>query len=122
MAKDETNVSATKVYFPDEKSIKVHQNQVQICPFNFPAGYYWYGKKRASPGRPPKWVEQLLTSKETEHDHDDDATVDPCGDDHQDEEDATVDPCDEDHRDKDDRTEPVQRSQTRVIKPPARYL
>ena len=57
-----------------------------------------------------------------EHDHDDDATVDPCGDDHQDEEDATVDPCDEDHQDKDDRTEPVQRSQTRVIKPPARYL
>ena len=45
VAKDETNVSAMKVYFPDKKSIKVHQNRVQICPFNFPAGYYWYGKK-----------------------------------------------------------------------------
>ena len=34
VAKDETNVTAIKVYFPEEKSIKVHQNHVQMCPFN----------------------------------------------------------------------------------------
>ena len=25
------------------------------------AGYYWYGNKRKGPGRPPKWVENILT-------------------------------------------------------------
>ena len=89
VAKDETNVSAIKVYFPDEKTIKVHQNRVQMCPFNFSAGYYWHGKKRASLEQPPKWVEQLLTSKETENDHDDNASTDLCGEDLSDENDRT---------------------------------
>ena len=30
------------------------------CPFNFPAGFYWYGGNSKGPGKPPKWVEQLL--------------------------------------------------------------
>ena len=58
------DITATKVYFPDEKNIKIHQNRVQMCPFNFPAGYHWYGKKRSSPGCPPKWVQQLLARSE----------------------------------------------------------
>lgn len=31
------------------------------CPLKFPAGYYWYGGKHKGPGRPPKWVDQLLS-------------------------------------------------------------
>ena len=128
MGKDETNVSAIKVYFPDEKTIKVHQNRVQMCPFNFPAGNYWYGKKRASLEQPPKWVEQLLTSKETENDHDGNASTDLLGEDllHENDctdviEEETVIPaqcCDVPSLTS---SQPVQKTQTRVIKPPARY-
>ena len=39
------------------KSIK---SGVRHCPPNFPASFYWYGGKQRGPGRPPKWVEQLL--------------------------------------------------------------
>ena len=62
---------------------------MQMCPFNFPAGYNWYGKKQASPEQPPKWVEQLLTSKETENNHNDDAFTDLRGEDLSDENDRT---------------------------------
>ena len=58
---DETNVTAVKVYFPLEDAIKVHQNRVKSCPGGFLAGYYWYGNKRKGPGRPPKWVEKVLS-------------------------------------------------------------
>jgi len=40
--------------------IKVHQSRVATCPPAFPAGYYWYGANRHSPGRPPKWTRKLL--------------------------------------------------------------
>ena len=58
---NKTNVTAVKVYFPEEKQIQVHQNRVKPCPDCFPAGYYWYGSKRVGPGRPPKWVDHVLT-------------------------------------------------------------
>ena len=61
VSKNNINITATKVYLPDDRHIQFHQNRVQKCPMNFPAGYYWYGSKRPSPGRPPKWVELLLT-------------------------------------------------------------
>ena len=60
---NETNVTAVKVYFPGEQQIKVHQNRIKPCPDGFPAGYYWYGSRRVGPGRPPKWVEKVLSSK-----------------------------------------------------------
>ena len=37
-------VTMTKVDFPQENKIQVHQNRV-----SFPAGYYWYGNKRKGP-------------------------------------------------------------------------
>ena len=58
------NVSATKVYFPEENAIKVHLARVCRCPRELPAGYYWYGGKRKGPGRPPKWVDKLLSGAE----------------------------------------------------------
>ena len=64
MAADDTNVTALKVYFPREDTIKVHQSRVKPCPGGFMAGYYWYGNKRKGPGRPPKWVKATLTGEQ----------------------------------------------------------
>ena len=72
-AVEEPNVTATNVYFPDDKPIRVHQSRVCPCPVEFPAGYYWYGGKRQGIGQPPRWIEQLTTAtpaKETDEDHD----------------------------------------------------
>ena len=30
-------------------------------PDGFTAGYYWYGQQRKGPGRPPRWVEAVLS-------------------------------------------------------------
>lgn len=56
-----------KVYFSQDPSIQVHLSQVQCCPLDFPAGYYWYGSKRRGPGRPPKWVDQLLSGADSQN-------------------------------------------------------
>ena len=65
---NETNVTAVKVYFPRENPMQVHQLRVKPCPRHFPAGFYWYGTKRKGPGRPPRWVENILAGCEiTEH-------------------------------------------------------
>jgi hypothetical protein len=39
------------------------------CPDGLSAGYYWYGNKRKGPGRPPKWVEKLLSATDKEEDN-----------------------------------------------------
>ena len=39
-----------------EKLIQVHQTRVTPCPEHMPAGYYWYGRKKRSPDRPPAWL------------------------------------------------------------------
>ena len=57
---NDTNLTAAKVYFPREDTIKVHRARAKPCPEGFMAGYYWYGNKRKGPGRPPKWVENAL--------------------------------------------------------------
>ena len=49
------DIVATKVYFPKEDTINVHQLRVTRCPVDFPAGYYWYGRKQRSPGKIPRW-------------------------------------------------------------------
>ena len=58
-----TGVVAVKVYFPQEGSIQVHAQRVTQCPANFPSGYYWYRNRRKGPGRPPKWLDRMMTSK-----------------------------------------------------------
>ena len=50
------DVTVIKVYFPQDKVIRVHLSRVTPCPNEFPPGFYWYWTKRHSPGRPPKWV------------------------------------------------------------------
>ena len=51
-----------KVYYPQDSTLQVHQSRVCSCPTGFPAGFYWYGRKRRGPGHPPKWVDRLLHS------------------------------------------------------------
>ena len=53
-------MSVTKLYLLQDKAIQVHQTHVCPCPSAWFAGYFWYGGKRRGPGRPPKWVDQLL--------------------------------------------------------------
>ena len=53
-SQDNPDITATKIYFPDDPSIQVHQTRVQHCPPSLPSGFYWYGAKRSKPGRPPK--------------------------------------------------------------------
>jgi len=53
-------VTVSKVYFARDGQIQVHQSRVKSCPPHFPHGFYWYGNKRRGPGRPPKWVAQIL--------------------------------------------------------------
>lgn len=53
------DVVATKVYFPSEDRINVHQLRVTKCPIDFPAGYYWYGHKQHSSGKVPRWLDDM---------------------------------------------------------------
>ena len=53
MSYNDTNVTATKVYFPRKNPVQVHQTRVKPCPDRFTPGYYWYGGKRRGPRRSP---------------------------------------------------------------------
>ena len=64
---NETNVTAVKVYFPREDPIQL---RVKPCPRGFTAGYYWYGSKRKGPGRPPRWVRDVLAGQDSSNPHD----------------------------------------------------
>ena len=60
VSREDPDVSVVKVYCPLEKPVRIHLSRVTPCPSELPPGYYWYGAKRCSPGRPPKWVQKLL--------------------------------------------------------------
>ena len=60
------------MHYPQEGAIQVHQERVCFCPPEFPAGYFWYGRRRHSVGRPPKWVQSLLEKGTDETDGDPD--------------------------------------------------
>ncbi len=57
LTRNDPEVSVATVHYPQEGPIQVHQERVCFCP---PAGYFWYGKRRHSVGRPPMWVQSLL--------------------------------------------------------------
>ena len=66
---NDTNLTAAKVYFPREDTIKVHRARAKPCPEEFMAGYYWYGnkKKRDLDGHPNglrmPWLTRLIVVK-----------------------------------------------------------
>ena len=53
-------MTVVKQFFPEEGTIQVHQLRVCPCP-PLPIGYYWYGGRRHSSGRTPKWIHKLLS-------------------------------------------------------------
>ena len=54
VTKRDPDIQVSKTYFPQEGNIQIHQSRVKPCPPGFPSGYYWYGTRRKSAGRPPK--------------------------------------------------------------------
>ena len=67
-AVNDPDITVTKVYFPQDATIQVHQSRVKSCPPNFPSGFYWYGGRRLKHGRPPKWVQDLVEKCMDHHD------------------------------------------------------
>ena len=65
------------MYSPQDKPIQVHLSRVTPCPSEFPPGYYWYGTRRHSPGRPPKWVQKLLNGDAAKLATENDSAVEP---------------------------------------------
>ena len=63
------NIVASKIYFPDDPPIQIHQSRVQLCPTSFPTNFYWYENKRAKPSRPSKKVMKHLSDLQTEMKH-----------------------------------------------------
>lgn len=61
--RNDPDVTVVKVYAPQDGPIQIHQMRVAPCPPEFPPGFFWYGSRRSSPGRPPKWVDQLLAGE-----------------------------------------------------------
>ena len=64
MSLTDADITAIKIYFPEDGSIKVHQSRVSPCPVSFPAGYYWYGGRKQGPGHPPKWLERIFQNRD----------------------------------------------------------
>ena len=67
LARKDPDVTATKVYFPQEGHIQVHQQRVTKCPPELVTGYYWYGSKQRSEGKIPQWIERLSEVDEADN-------------------------------------------------------
>ena len=67
IARSDPDVTVAKVHFPEDGTIRVHQLRVCPCPPLLPAGFYWYGGNRKSPGRVPQWLQQLLSRPRDVH-------------------------------------------------------
>ena len=59
LSQDDPDITVVKVYRPQDGQIQIHQSRVKPCP-NFPAGFFWCGARRHGPGRPPKWIDEVL--------------------------------------------------------------
>jgi len=59
--RNDPDVTAVKVYFPDETPLQVHQTQVCPAPSQLPTSFYWYGGAHKSAGKVPKWLNRLLS-------------------------------------------------------------
>ena len=122
-----TGVVAVKVYFPQEGSIQVHAQRVTKCPPNFPSGYYWYGNRRKGPGRPPKWLDRMMSCSDPAKDVDitDNANADI--DTHEDAEPSnSIDTGEEEEATDVPESVPtppsLARTRTRIVIPPKRFM
>ena len=60
LSKEGPDVTVVKLYFSQDKVIRVHHVGHPLSEW-VPSGFHWYETKWHSPGRPPKWVEHLLS-------------------------------------------------------------
>ena len=63
VSKDDPDLTVSKIYHPQDGPIQIHQSWVMPWPKDIVSGYFWYGRRQQSPGRPPKWLEQLSEGK-----------------------------------------------------------
>ena len=59
------DLGVSKVYFPEDATLLVHQLRVCPSPAMLPAGFYWYGAKRCSTGCTPNWLRSSASSDQT---------------------------------------------------------
>ena len=59
VSKDDPDLTFSKVYRPQDGTIQIHQSRIMPWPKDIVSRYFWYGRKQHSPGRLPKWLEQL---------------------------------------------------------------
>ena len=62
VSRKDPNLGVSKVYFPEDAMLLVHQLRVCRSPDMLPPGFYWYGAKRRSSGHTPKWLQRMLAS------------------------------------------------------------
>ena len=72
VSRDDPDLTVSKVYRPQDGTIQIHQSRVMPWPKDIVSGYFWYGRKHHSPGRPPKWLEQLQSERKSVADNDND--------------------------------------------------
>ena len=66
ISQDDPDITAKKIFFPDDPPIQVHQSRVMKCLPGFPSEFYWYGARRAKPGRPSKKLQEQLAVVNTQ--------------------------------------------------------
>ena len=47
VSRNDPDISAKKLFFPEDPAIQMHQLRIQKCPSSFPKDFYWYGGKRS---------------------------------------------------------------------------
>ena len=60
ISQEDPDITVTKIYFPDDPPLQVHQSRVQHHPPSLPSEFYWYGAKRSRSGRPSKKILKQL--------------------------------------------------------------
>ena len=125
----QTDVTAVKVYYPNEGTIQVHMNRVVKCPSGFPPGCFWYGNKRRGPGRPPKWIDKLVKKSTTPEEVSDDSEDEQLSDGDGENSDVESKPESESENESNElessptpQTSHLTRTRTRTVKPPNRLM
>ena len=67
ISQDDPDLTVSKVYQPQDGTIQIHQSWVMPWQKDIVSGYFWYGHKKHSPGRHPKWLDQLTRADEGDH-------------------------------------------------------
>ena len=73
LQRNDPDITASKVYFPDDGQIQVHQQRVTYTryPPELVAGYYWYGPAKHSFGKTPQWVQSLCAPPQDQNENND---------------------------------------------------